>query len=105
MLTRTKPRDKGKVLFQVISILRDIGTALIVRTRYQIQSLVAANVIDGVGESVRVDGKSRYLRIKVELIGIRIGCAAMVSSPLTRHVVANAMDGEEGRGVRQRSKR
>ena len=105
MLTKPKPRDKGKVLFQVISILRDIGTALIVRTRSPIQSLVVANAMDGGEESVRVDGKSRYLRMKVELNGIRIGYVVMISSPLTRHDVANAMDGEEGRGAWQRSKR
>ena len=100
-----KPRDKGKVLFQVISILRDIGTVQIVRTRSPIQSLDVANVITGGEESERVDGKSRYLRMKVELSGMRIGCVVMISSPLTRHDVANAMDGEEGRGAWQRSKR
>lgn len=93
------------MLFQVLSILRDTGTAQIVRTRSPIQSLDVANAIDGVGESVRVDGKSRYLRMKVESSGIRIGCVMIISSPLTRHDVANAMDGEEGRDVWQRSKR
>ena len=104
MLIKTKPRDKGKVLFRVLSILRDTGTALIVRTRSPIQSPDVANAIDGVGESVRVDGKSRY-QMKVELIGIRIGCVVIISSLLTRHDVANVMDGEEGRGAWQRSKR
>ena len=106
MLTKQpNPRDKGKALFRVLSILRDTGTVQTVRTRSPIQSLDVANAIDGVGENVRVDGKSRYLRMKVELIGIRIGCAVMISSPLTRHDVANVMDGEEGRGARQRSTR
>jgi len=76
-----------------------------VRIRSPIQSLDVANVMDGVGESVRVDGKSRYLRMKVELSGIRIGSVVMISSPLTRHDVANVMDGEEGRGAWLRSKR
>jgi len=76
-----------------------------VRTRSPIQSLDVANVTTGEMESVRVDGKSSSLRMKVELIGIRIGCVVIISSPPTRHDVANAMDGEEGRGVWQRSKR